>query len=83
MAKDGSNRGRRRVRAGVKPDPLNEKLATGRPATRRLYTGTPLGQTTIRKVSGYACVSTDHKDQVTSYQAQVDYYTRYITDHAG
>ena len=28
-------------------------------------------------------MSTDHDDQVTSYEAQVDYYTRYISDHAG
>ena len=34
MAKDGTNRGGRRVRAGAKPDPLNAKLAAGRPATR-------------------------------------------------
>ena len=34
MAKDGTNRGGRRVRAGAKPDPLNEKLAAGRPTTR-------------------------------------------------
>ncbi|EFN92379.1 hypothetical protein F4555_000212 [Mobiluncus mulieris] len=34
MAKDGTNRGGRRVRAGAKPDPLNEKLAKGLPATR-------------------------------------------------
>lgn len=34
MAKDGTNRGGRRVRAGAKPDPLNEKVAAGRPATR-------------------------------------------------
>ena len=34
MAKDGTNRGGRRVHAGAKPDPLNEKLAAGRPATR-------------------------------------------------
>ena len=34
MSKDGTNRGGRRVRAGAKPDPLNEKLAAGRPATR-------------------------------------------------
>ena len=34
MAKDGTNRGRRRVRAGAKPGPLGEKLAAGRPATR-------------------------------------------------
>lgn len=59
------------------------RTVTAIPATRRLHTGTPLGQTTIRKVAGYARVSTDHEDQVTSYQAQVDYYTRYINDHAG
>jgi DNA invertase Pin-like site-specific DNA recombinase len=29
-------------------------------------------------VAGYARVSTDHEDQVTSYEAQVDYYTSYI-----
>ena len=34
MAKDGTNRGGRRVRAGAKPDPLGEKLAAGHPATR-------------------------------------------------
>lgn len=59
------------------------RTVTAIPATRRLHTSTPLGQATIRKVAGYARVSTDHEDQVTSYQAQVDYYTRYITDHAG
>ena len=34
MAKDGTNRGGRRVRAGAKPGPLGEKLAAGRPAIR-------------------------------------------------
>ena len=34
MAKDGPNRGGRRVRAGAKPEALNDKLAAGRPATR-------------------------------------------------
>ena len=34
MAKDGTNRGGRRIRAGAKPDPLNEKLAKGVAATR-------------------------------------------------
>ena len=34
MARDGTNRGGRRVRAGAKPDALNDKLAAGRPATR-------------------------------------------------
>ena len=32
MAKDGTNRGGRRLRAGAKPGPLGEKLAAGRPA---------------------------------------------------
>ena len=34
MAKDGTNRGGRRVRAGAKPEALNDKLAAGRPAAR-------------------------------------------------
>lgn len=29
-------------------------------------------------MAGYARVSTDHEDQTTSYEAQVDYYTNYI-----
>lgn len=31
-----------------------------------------------RKVAGYARVSTDSDEQYTSYEAQVDYYTRFI-----
>ena len=34
MAKDGTNRGGRRVRAGAKPDPLKGKLEAGKPASR-------------------------------------------------
>lgn len=37
MAKDGTDRGGRHVRAGAKPDSLVEKLAAGRPATRLEY----------------------------------------------
>ncbi len=59
------------------------RTITAIPATKRRYTGQALDQPAIRKVAGYARVSTDHEDQVTSYEAQVDYYTRYITDHAG
>ncbi|AZR01637.1 recombinase family protein [Trueperella pyogenes] len=59
------------------------RTVTAIPATRALHTGTPLGQTIVRRVAGYARVSTDHDDQLTSYEAQVDYYTRYITEHAG
>lgn len=53
------------------------------PATRAMHTGTSLAETKARRVAGYARVSTDHDDQVTSYRAQVDYYTNYITNHAG
>lgn len=59
------------------------RTITAIPATKRRYTGQALDQPAIRKVAGYARVSTDHENQVTSYEAQVDYYTRYITDHAG
>ena len=31
-----------------------------------------------RRVAGYARVSTDSDEQFTSYEAQVDYYTKYI-----
>ncbi len=31
-----------------------------------------------KKVAGYARVSTDLEEQLTSYEAQVDYYTKYI-----
>ena len=33
---------------------------------------------TKRRVAAYARVSTDKEEQITSYEAQVDYYTRYI-----
>lgn len=33
------------------------------------------------KVAAYCRVSTDQEDQLHSFEAQVDYYTRYISDH--
>lgn len=48
------------------------------PATVNRFTEVPLGSTIKKKVAGYARVSTDHEDQVTSYEAQVKYYTEYI-----
>ena len=35
-----------------------------------------------RKVAGYARVSTDRDEQFASYEAQVEYYTRYIKSHS-
>lgn len=54
------------------------KRVTTIPATVKKYTAEPLAGTKKRRVAGYARVSTDHEDQVTSYEAQVDYYTSYI-----
>ena len=48
------------------------------PATIDPRTRIPKAATTFRKVAGYARVSTDSEEQLTSYEAQVDYYTRYI-----
>lgn len=48
------------------------------PATISRYTAAPINSKKKRRVAGYARVSTDHEDQVTSYAAQLDYYTNYI-----
>ena len=48
------------------------------PATVSRYTATPINIRKKRRVAGYARVSTDHEEQQTSYEAQVDYYTNYI-----
>jgi site-specific DNA recombinase len=56
----------------------NGKKITTIPATISKYTAAPINNPKKRKVAGYARVSTDHEDQTTSYEAQVDYYTHYI-----
>ena len=48
------------------------------PATIDLCTGIPSNMHHKRRVAGYARVSTDSEEQLTSYEAQVDYYTQYI-----
>ena len=48
------------------------------PATVSRYTATPIQTRVRRKVAAYARVSTDHEDQLNSYEAQYDYYTTYI-----
>ena len=54
------------------------KNVTMIPATLNLHTGTPKSANVKRRVAGYARVSTDSDEQFTSYEAQVDYYTKYI-----
>ena len=48
------------------------------PATLNLFTNSPKISSIKRKVAAYARVSTDTEEQISSYEAQVDYYTRYI-----
>ena len=51
------------------------------PPTMKLYTASPLSATTKRRVCGYARVSTDNEEQLTSYDAQLEYYTKFIKEH--
>lgn len=48
------------------------------PATKMRHSGAPIESKTKRRVAGYARVSTDSDEQLTSYEAQVDYYTQFI-----
>ena len=57
---------------------MAQRKVTAIPATITQYTAMPIGSRQKRRVAGYARVSTDHEDQVTSYEAQIDYYTNYI-----
>ncbi|MCD7885930.1 MAG: recombinase family protein, partial [Lachnospiraceae bacterium] len=57
---------------------MAERKVTAIPATIAKYTAVPIGSKKKRRVAGYARVSTDHEDQASSYEAQVDYYTHYI-----
>ncbi|MCX7749146.1 MAG: recombinase family protein [Clostridia bacterium] len=47
------------------------------PTAGRLATAVA-GTTSLKRVAAYARVSTDNDEQLSSYEAQVDYYTRHI-----
>lgn len=51
------------------------------PATKKKFSRTPAGTPRRKQVAGYARVSTDHEEQLTSYEAQLAYYTKYIKGH--
>lgn len=55
---------------------------TAIPATRPLH-AVSHALPNIRRIAGYARVSTDDEDQANSYAAQVDYYEHYIRSHDG
>lgn len=52
------------------------------PATKTLHSKMPVNARSRRKVAGYARVSTDSEEQLTSYEAQVDYYTKFIRSNS-
>ena len=58
-----------------------ERSITKIPATVNIFTADPITDRKKRRVAGYARVSTDHEEQLTSYEAQLDYYTGYIKAH--
>ena len=55
------------------------RTVTTIPATISRYTAAPINTARKRRVAGYARVSTDHEEQQSSYEAQMDYYTAYIS----
>lgn len=52
------------------------------PATKTMHSKIPVDSRHRRRVAGYARVSTDSEEQLTSYEAQVDYYTKYIRSNS-
>ena len=56
----------------------NTRNVTVIPATLTLHTGRSVNSLVRRRVAGYARVSTDSDEQFTSYEAQIDYYTKLI-----
>ncbi len=51
------------------------------PSTINIATHLPAVSTRKRRVAAYARVSTDSEEQLTSYEAQVDYYMHYIKEN--
>lgn len=52
------------------------------PPTVKLHQTGILSNVYKKKVAAYARVSTDNEEQLTSYEAQVDYYTRHIKNNS-
>lgn len=50
------------------------------PATKEKYNRDSIQNLKKRRVAAYARVSTDHEEQQSSYEAQIEYYTNYIKE---
>lgn len=59
------------------------KNVTVIPAKTTPVTGKVADKRKKRRVAGYARVSTESDEQFTSYEAQVDYYTKFIQANPG
>ena len=57
---------------------MSNRAVTVIPATINRFTSEVINEVRKRRTAGYARVSTDHEEQQSSYEAQVDYYTNYI-----
>ncbi|MCL1882238.1 MAG: recombinase family protein [Defluviitaleaceae bacterium] len=55
-----------------------QRVVTAIPASVNRFTAVPIINGRKKRVAGYARVSTDEEEQQTSYEAQVDHYTRHI-----
>ncbi|MGX7087129.1 recombinase family protein [Gemelliphila palaticanis] len=59
---------------------MNKKIITIEP--KRTVKSSELPSMKKRRVAGYARVSTDHEDQSSSYEAQMNYYESYINSRS-
>ena len=57
------------------------KVVTVIPQTKNIFSNEFMSEVKKRRVAAYARVSTDSDEQLTSYEAQVDYYTQYIKNN--
>lgn len=58
-----------------------QRTVTVIPQTLNPLTRTSLANPQKRRTAAYARVSTDSEEQLTSYEAQVDYYTKMINNN--
>lgn len=61
---------------------MSKREITMIPATIPKFAGKNARPGQKRRVAAYARVSTDMEEQLTSYEAQMDYYTKYIMGRA-
>lgn len=62
---------------------MTEKSVQTIPATVDIFTSEPINYKPKRRVAAYARVSTDTREQLTSYDAQIRYYRKLIKNHSG